>query len=340
MSELRDIKKPLASISLDMDNFWAYQKMHNDPGWETFPSYFDRFIPFILELLHDKKKTITFFITGQDASMKTHDTHLKSIVDNGHEVGNHSFKHESWLELYPKEDIQKEIKKTDELLFQKTGKKPVGFRGPGFSWSSAVLEVLSEYGYLYDSSALPTYIGPLARLYYFSKSKLSAGDKKKRKNLYGSFSRGRLSVQPFFWKLGPIIKLLEIPVTTIPFFKLPFHMSYLLYLSRISPKLMMAYLQTAIHLCRLNHVSPSFLLHPLDLMSGDQLPELSFFPGMDIPTETKLALFHSVIEKLDSFFTLTSMRTLADNILLNGNRLKLIYPGPDKHIPKNEVKNE
>ena len=316
----------MASVSLDLDNLWAYQKIHNDPGWKKFPSYFERFIPFVLDVLNDLNIKITFFVTGQDASMAQHSDVLKSLVKNGHEVGNHSFRHESWLELYPKEDIREEIVKTDELISLTTGEKPVGFRGPGFSWSPDVLDVLSENGYIYDTSTLPTYIGPLARRYYFLKSRLSEEEREKRKNLFGSFSRGRLSVQPFFWNLESADRLLEIPVTTIPFFKLPFHLSYLLYLSRISDKLMAAYLQTAITLCKWNRFSPSFLLHPLDLMGGDQVPELSFFPGMDIPTEKKMSLFRSVLESLGQHFTLTRMCNLAQNILKNGKDLKIRSP--------------
>ena len=31
--------KPLASLSLDLDNQWSYMKTHGDPGWESLPSY-------------------------------------------------------------------------------------------------------------------------------------------------------------------------------------------------------------------------------------------------------------------------------------------------------------
>ena len=45
--------KPLASISLDLDNLWSYMKTHGDPGWESFPSYLDTFIPLVLDLLDE-----------------------------------------------------------------------------------------------------------------------------------------------------------------------------------------------------------------------------------------------------------------------------------------------
>ena len=60
---------------------------------------------------------------------------------------------------------------------------------------------------------------------------------------------------------------------------MPFHLSYLLYLSRVSEAAMMAYLRIAITICRLTGTEPSFLLHPLDLLGGDQAPALRFFPG-------------------------------------------------------------
>ena len=34
-----------ASVSLDMDNLWSYQKTHGDPGWEKLPSYLDEVVP-------------------------------------------------------------------------------------------------------------------------------------------------------------------------------------------------------------------------------------------------------------------------------------------------------
>ena len=33
------IRKPLASLSLDLDNQWSYMKTHGDAGWEALPTY-------------------------------------------------------------------------------------------------------------------------------------------------------------------------------------------------------------------------------------------------------------------------------------------------------------
>ena len=88
-------------------------------------------------------------------------------------------------------------------------------------------------------------------------------------------------------------RLLEIPITTIPVIKIPFHLSYLLYLSRFSEKFMSLYLKTAITLCKMTKTELSFLLHPLDLLDGTQVPELAFFPGMNLGAAHKKRLFES-----------------------------------------------
>ena len=86
-------KKPLASISLDLDNQWSYMKIHGDSGWEDFPSYLDIFVPHIIKTLKELDQKNTFFIVGQDAVLSKNYDALKSISQHGHEIGNHSFKH-------------------------------------------------------------------------------------------------------------------------------------------------------------------------------------------------------------------------------------------------------
>jgi peptidoglycan/xylan/chitin deacetylase (PgdA/CDA1 family) len=311
--------KPLASISLDLDNLWSYMKTHGDPGWESFPSYLDTFIPMVLDILDDLNLKITFFIVGQDAALEKNHNVLKMLTERGHEVGNHSFNHEPWLHLYPKDQIKEEILKTQEHIKRVTGQKPIGFRGPGFSWSPELLEVLVENDYLYDASTLPTYLGPLARAYYFWKSDLTDEEKEKRKKLFGSYKEGFRPVKPYFLKISDENKILEIPVTTMPVFKTPFHLSYLIYLGRFSKLLMAFYLNFAIQMCRLTGTRPSFLLHPLDLIGGDKVHELSFFPGMDVETDQKIRIFKKVINTLSNSFQLVKMSVNAKHVIRSGN---------------------
>ena len=60
--------KPIASLSLDLDNKWSYMKTHGDAGWESFPSYLDCVVPRALNFLKERNLIITFFVVGQDAA--------------------------------------------------------------------------------------------------------------------------------------------------------------------------------------------------------------------------------------------------------------------------------
>ena len=304
----------LASVSLDLDDKWSYMKVHGDAGWEKFPSYLDIVLPITLDVLDKLDIKITFFIVGQDAAIEKNHPILKMIVDRGHEVANHSFHHESWLKTYTKEKIEAEIANAEEAILKATGKRTNMFRGPGFSWSNDLLEVLQKRNYIFDASLLPTYISPLMRKYYFWKSKLSKEEKESRKELFGSFKESFYPLKPYNWQLPNKKNLLEIPVTTMPVFKIPFHQSYLIYISNISQGLMKMYLRFSIFMCKITKTPPSYLLHPLDLIGSDHVPELAFFPGMNIQSEKKVQIFETAMTILKNNFELLPMGAFAERI--------------------------
>lgn len=315
----------LASVSLDLDNLWSYLKVHGDDGWRDRPSYFDTFAPLMLEVLAELELRITFFIVGRDAAEAKNAPALRSLVAAGHELASHSHEHEPWLHLYTREQLLQEIRDCSDAIFDATGVRVDGFRGPGFSWSAQLLEVLADEGYRYDASTLPSYLGPLARAYYFWSSGLTKEERKQRKGLFGSFADGLRPVKPYRWQLAQDRSLIEIPVTTIPVFKTPFHFSYLSWLAQRSEAAMWAYLRIALAMCRLTGTEPSFLLHPLDVMGGDRVPQLSFFPGMDLPSERKAALLKKVLKAIGAQYRIVPMGEHAQSI---GNRQGLALRVP------------
>ena len=76
--------KPIASLSLDLDNQWSYMKTHGDAGWEAFPSYLDIVVPRVLAFLKERDLKITFFIVGQDAALEKNHKAIASIAEAGH----------------------------------------------------------------------------------------------------------------------------------------------------------------------------------------------------------------------------------------------------------------
>ena len=81
---------------------------------------------------------------------------------------------------------------------------------------------------------------------------------------------------------------------------------------------MKQYLKTAVTMCKLTNTEPSFLLHPLDLIGGDLIPELKFFPGMELSSAYKTELFDIVMEMMTQNFNLMNMSDHADHIIKRG----------------------
>jgi hypothetical protein len=318
------IMKKIASLSLDLDNKWSYMKTHGDTGWDSFPSYFDILIPRVLQFLKERDLNITFFVVGQDAALEKNHPFLKMIAEAGHEIGNHSFNHEPWLHLYSDEQIEDELAHTEKAIEAVTGQRPVGFRGPGFSLSRSTLSVLKRRGYRYDCSTFPTYLGPLARAYYFMTTRLTDQEKDQRKKLFGSLDEGMRPIKSYRWQIDNG-ELLEIPVTTMPIFKLPFHMSYILYLSVYSKPLALAYFRFALWLCSLTGTQPSILLHPLDFMGSDDTQDLSFFPAMNLPSAKKREVVSEALNILSASYDVMSMQKHASQLAPEGE-LPLIKP--------------
>ncbi len=324
--------KPLATLSLDLDNEWSYLKTHGDPGWEDFPSYLDLVVPRALDLLRSLDLHITFMVVGQDAALPKNREALALIPAAGHEVGHHSFHHEPWLHQYPRARVEDEIARAEDAIAQATSRVPTGFRGPGYSVSTTVLEVLAHRGYCYDASTFPSILGPLARAYYFMGARLDAQRRRERRDLFGSVSDGLRPLKPHFL-LVRSGRLLELPVTTFPLLRIPIHPSYLLYLGRFSRRAARTYFRAALSACRARGVEPSILLHPLDFLGGNEVPSLRFFPAMDRPATEKVEQLREHLSDLVRFFEVLPLGRYADIVSRRPGVPEMVPDFPQADVP-------
>jgi peptidoglycan/xylan/chitin deacetylase (PgdA/CDA1 family) len=299
--------KPIASLSLDLDNKWAYLRTHGVSGWDAYPSYLDTVVPRILDCCGERGLRLTCFVVGRDAQRRENHDALAALADAGHEIANHSLNHYPWMHTLPAGEVEAEIGAAEEYIEMATGQLPVGFRGPGYSLSETAIDVLAARGYEYDATTLPTYIGPLARWYFHRTATAAASAQADRRQLFGAWSDGLRANKPYVWdaKGGPIV---ELPVTTFPVVKLPIHMTYLLYLWRFSPRLARIYLASAMRCCRWLGIGPSVLLHPLDFLGAEDDQDLRFFPGMNLPRDEKMILLDAVLSRLTRHFHVVPMR--------------------------------
>ncbi len=301
--------KPFGSLSMDLDNKWAYLKTHGDPGWSSWPSYLPRVVPRILGYFRPRAQRLTFFVVGRDTERDENREMIQALADGGHEIANHSYEHEPWLHRYSLDALQRELDLAEDRLRSVSGVTPVGFRGPGFSYSPQLLAELARRNYVYDCTTFPTFLGPIARTYYFLTSRLSSEEKKERGKLFGGWSDGFRSLKPFVWEsISP--QLVEIPVTTFPILRTPIHMSYVVFLGQRFPQLAQAYFRCALRACQLRGVAPSLLLHPLDFLGSDDEPDLAFFPGMNWARSHKLPFVEQI---LDHFLDRFEVGTMLDH---------------------------
>ena len=300
-----------AALSLDLDNKWSYMKTHGDAGWDAFPTYLDVLIPDALQLLHDLGLTITFFVVGQDAALERNREALSRLAPAGHEIGNHSYHHEPWMHRRTVREIDEELARSEESIFAATGGVPQGFRGPGFVRSPAMIDVLAARGYRYDASSLPTFIGPLARAYYFRSVNMPAHERAERHDLFGQFSDGFLPNRPHRLHAQQH-SIDEIPVTTMPGLRLPIHISYVLYLAGISSRLALAYFSAALTLCKATRTEPSILLHPLDFFTAREYPELGFFPAMNLDAGLKRSVLTQALLILAKNYEVVPLERLVE----------------------------
>jgi len=217
------------------------------------------------------------------------------------------------LHRYDERQIDGELSRAEEAIERATGQRPRGFRGPGFSVSRATLEALARRGYRYDASIFPTFLGPLARAYYFRTARLSPEQRRQREALYGTLADGLRPLNPYCWDLGGT-SLCEVPVTTLPGLRIPIHMSYLLYLAVFEARLAMLYFRAAMRLCRATRTQVSLLLHPLDFVGCDDTGSLSFFPAMNLVSAHKVRLVNEMLQVLTSFFTVVTVNEHAERV--------------------------
>lgn len=99
----------------------------------------------ILNILKDKGIKSTFFITGQSAEKNP--TLTKLVLQNGHEIGDHSYSHPHMTTLSTSSMIT-EIQRSEDSLYNVTGRFPIRlFRPPYGNYNSTVLSAVGAAGY-------------------------------------------------------------------------------------------------------------------------------------------------------------------------------------------------
>ena len=142
-------------FTFDLDAEWVF--MGNDPSVAYKPRiksqgeyvWNSKIIPRILDVLDDHNIQATFFVVAMNAV--NHPDVVGEIVDRGHEVATHGWKHEAITDL--SYDEEKELRlRMVKALEDAAGYRPVGNRVAGGEIGPNTFNILKELGFIYDSS--------------------------------------------------------------------------------------------------------------------------------------------------------------------------------------------
>ena len=98
----------------------------------------------ILSILENNDVNITFFFGGN--WLEEYPEYVKEIAAKGHEIGNHSYSHPHMNNL-SREEIIKELKQTEELIKDLTGRKWNLFRPPFGEYNNLLIMTCNELDY-------------------------------------------------------------------------------------------------------------------------------------------------------------------------------------------------
>lgn len=105
---------------------------------------FRLYTPALLDMLRRQRVKATFFVEGKDVQM--HPELLRCIAADGHELGNHSFTHASFVTL-DTAGITRELEQTTTLLSTLVGVRPAIMRPPGGRLDAERMRVVQKLGY-------------------------------------------------------------------------------------------------------------------------------------------------------------------------------------------------
>ena len=97
--------------------------------------------PELLRLLDELDIKATFFVTGANAEIRPET--LKSIVESGHEIGNHTYSHPNVAKI-DNDELENEIAVTNDIIRTWTGVIVHLFRPPGGHTNSHITHTIYE----------------------------------------------------------------------------------------------------------------------------------------------------------------------------------------------------
>jgi len=177
---------------------------------------YDLCVPRLAAWLADESLKATFFVIGEDLEREENRKTIAKLHHAEHEIGNHSYHHHYDLTRRAAADVGDEVERCAATIEAVCGKRPKGFRAPGYTVSDALFGALQASDIEYDSSVFP------CPSYYAAKAAALAAMRirgRKSASILDSPAVLRAPREPYrvgrpYWRRGD--GLLEIPIGVTP----------------------------------------------------------------------------------------------------------------------------
>lgn len=300
----------LACVSVDLDaipHYLGLHGLHEVAVSEAVRHAVCRLaLPRFLELFDALGIQATFFAVGEDLCDAPSAAMVRRACAAGHEIGNHTHSHPYGLTRLGLDALQEEVARGESAIERVTGRRPHGFRAPGYAISAPLLSILEARGYAYDSSAFP------AAPYYLCKASVMGALRLVGRPSRAMLDRPRVLAAPRLpyrpsrlepYRAAPVrpaasgLDLVELPMSVTPRTRLPFIGTSALLLPRRLFQLLYARLRPLPFL--------NFELHGIDLVDAADvnLPRLSAVQReLNIPFAQKRARLFEILGAIRSDF--------------------------------------
>lgn len=278
----------LATVQIDLDGLWVLLQFLGHPSEGDHDPLFEFGLPRVLNLLDRYRIRATFFINAIDLKDRRRCELIERVASTGHELANHGLSH-AYFSRLPSDEKVRQITESSRILCEFSGRPPRGFRAPGYDLDSEGLSLLQDHGYLYDSSAFPTSIGPLLSL----SQRLLSG---RSQTSYPWLSQLFAPCGPYRPVPGNLYRgggtgIVEIPVTVLPMLRLPLNFSYGALLGEW-------YFRIGLRWAIMAGDPVNFLFHLVDFADPIHDPQFRWVPGVRLPLARRLTLAEGVLRFL------------------------------------------
>jgi hypothetical protein len=144
-------------VSVDLDAVHHYRRIHGLPARrEGAHVVHEIAVARALRFAAEHGAPLTFFAVAEDLERASSARVLADAARAGHAVESHSSTHPYDL-VRLGDRIAREVGESFDVIERAVGRRPRGFRAPGYTVSDAVLDALEREGALFDSSVFPSW---------------------------------------------------------------------------------------------------------------------------------------------------------------------------------------